>query len=1284
MPEAVRGRTGHGSGEGVEEGAVMGENKQVESEKKVSEDQEKKNQENTAHKESKGQEGNNDKDKGGFFSLCPSILETNQNYEVYYEALDYAFNNEDIQNIAITGIYGAGKSTVWQSYVKKKNKKNIVTITLGQYESSVDKGIVSKIDRETVKGSDRTNYNHELEQENRIERKLINQIISQISIKNTPLSKYKIKINKSENEIYCDTICIVCFLLSILFWLEKEWIFEGLREPFKYMLLKIFPILEFESKAEFILQCLKHSSHLLYFIFCLLLFIIPVFYFLLRFVEENRFFIHKIQVKGVETIINDGNIDEETVLDKDIKEIIYLLTSAEVDTLVIEDLDRFNNITIFTKLRELNYMLNKHIEANYPEGKVKFVYMLRDGILEAKDRVKFFDFVLPILPYIHSRNSESILLSGMEGCGFKDNKHLIIKTSLYVGDMRILKNIVNEYRIYNNMLAMKKLQLSEEKLFALIVVKNLFPYDFDLLQVNQGGICYAFNKGKEELRDQLISVLPSKIYPLDADESDFEVEERIESERVYVSIAPLKGVISKWKEYNLPIKDSLIFGEGTQITQNPNISLLSFFIVEGYLSEDYWIYLSPFNEGELRYNDVVFLKRLIADQDNLYTELDSAEAVLSRLHDDDFKRKGILNRKLLTAILKQQKDDDFSWENNRRVLTIVGSMSDDILYSYLIFILASFEYNLVRRYIQIVLYHDYFRLIEKILKKIKELDESKKKSSDEYDDIVDSLTREERNDLRNYVICSILTFTDTEQVASFFWAGKRKNLIELSLSLVLEVPDSELDIFFENLKHANIQFTDLEFLQNDELIYKNADDKAYDDAIIRAIAERIQCSKTYILNVNNVQVLVNIILEKEVDYGELLSEIYNNDALEVTREYIREDFNNFITEYINTYTPMKFKNSEKIVIEILNSDISEEDKIKYVENNEIQIQDINGLEIPLDGIIAKKLYLNDTISCSKENITRCYAAIVLSDVPEFVMYLNRMINTENEEKILQDNSKLCEDLLVSEDTSEELFGVAIKYAKEPLDILPLNILENKCLLLIENNLINISKSNVHILVDSSYTKSIDKWLELAQEVDQDDLVEFLCTENLDKIKDYVEMFLRHLQEKNAIKLIDKVNGEIKIYRIDPNRTEIKKYLLLNFPITTENIQYICKNFKGFKYKQEFLDSLTSHNQFQDLTDEDLNKDVMNYLLTGNLVSIENKVILLQTKIQGKLEVRELKKYIGFVDEIKDLNEVWNHKQPKLNSTYKQDIGETLADNGYVKIRNTSLISRIVLLDSQRQ
>lgn len=1234
----------------------MGENKQVESEKKVSEDQEKKNQENTAHKESKGQEGNNDKDKGGFFSLCPSILENNEGYNTYYEALDYAFQNADIKNIAITGIYGAGKSTVWQSYVKKRNLKNIVTITLGQYESPVEREFGIKIEGET-EGDNDSKHNYELEQENRIERKLINQIISQISIRDTPLSKYKIKINKSKNDIYRETIYIVCFLLSILFWLAKGWIFGVLSEPFKLWIILLFSI------------------------FFLIFFTIPVFYFLFRFVREHRFFIHKIQLKGVETIINDGNFDEESVLDKDIKEIIYLLTSAEVETLVIEDLDRFNNITIFTKLRELNYMINKYLEVNHCGRNVRFVYMLRDGIMESKDRVKFFDFVLPILPYIHSRNSESILLSGMEGYGFKDNKHLIIKTSLYVGEMRILKNIVNEYRIYNDMLAMKKLQLSEGKLFALIVVKNLFPHDFDLLQVNQGGIFYAFNKGKEALKNKLKSTLSYELNSLGQDESGGEKIESLNRELKYVPTASLKYLILKSNRHH-KVKDNLIFGSETPICKSPYIALLRFFIDEGYLSEDYWLYISPFHEGDLSYNDVVFMKRLIEGQENIGTKIDNVEAVLRHLDEDDFMRKGILNEKLLKAILKQREEDYYYGEDRHRVQIMMESICENGLYSDVILLLVTSNYDLVCRYIQSALYIGAYSHIENILYKTKELEEESGESHDEDDDILDFIIEDDWIKLQKWMACSILTYDDIEAVKNLFESEELKNLIQSSLSTGLMVPDDgELDIFFENLDYANIQFTNLAFLQNNELIDA--------DAIIRDIAERIQRSNTYMLNVDNIQILVNIILGKKANYGELLSEIYSNDSLESAKEYIREDFNNFITEYINKFTPMKFKNSEKIVLEIINSDISEEDKIKYIENNEVQIPDINKLTIPLDGNIAKKLYLHDTISCSKENISRCYAAIELSEVPEFVMYLNREINTKNEREILKDNSKLCKDLLVIKDTSEELFRFAIKYVEEPLDIyrLPWNIPENRCLLLIYRKLIKLSKSNVHTLIDLSYDKSIDKWLELAQEEDQDDLVEFLSTANLEKIRNSLEIFLRHLQEKNAIKLIDKVNGEIKIQRLYLKRkrypicARLSKYLLDTYPIIIENIQYICKEFKGFEYQQEFVKALIRNNQFQDLEDEDLNQDVMNYLLTYSLVSIENKVILLQTKIQNKVKVNELKEYINSVDEIKDLNEVWNRKQPKLNSTYKQNIGTALAENGYVKIKNTSPIPSIVSVDS---
>ena len=1225
------------------------------SEKKVSEDNKIELEQNISEQSSEELGMVDVKDKDTFFSLCPSILENNEEYKSYYEALDYAFQNNDIKNIAITGIYGAGKSTVWQSYVKKRNLKNIVTITLGQYDKADNATSNCWLEGKIKEENDKKNCISEFEQENRIERKLINQLISQIRVKDAPLSKYKIKSNKTMKDIIWESTCLIFCFLSILFWMEKEWFLQCLMEAYGK-----------EYKIQFCLLCL-------------VLFIFPVFFYLLRFIKSQRISIQKIQLKGLETNINDGNIEDETVLDKDIKEIIYLLTSAKVETLVIEDLDRFDNISIFIKLRELNYMLNQYLKINAIDRVIKFVYMVRDGLLGSKDRVKFFDFVLPVLPYIHSRSSENILLSGMEDCGFKDSKHLIIKTSFYIGDMRVLKNIVNEYRIYSHILAMKRLQLSQEKLFVLIVVKNLFPYEFDLIQIDEGDIFYAFNKGKESLIKSLKSKLLDK-------NKGFNSE--LEKELNYISTASLKALISKWKEINDNIvKDNSIFGDGAQIVNNSSISLLKFFITEGYLSEDYWLYLSPFHEGDLSYNDVIFMKRLIEGQDNIDTEIDNIEAVLSRLDEDDFMRKGILNKKLLTAILKQQ-DDGFNLENKFPIKTIMKSIGENGSYLDLILILVNSEYDFVCRYVHSALHNSYYTHIENLLKEVQELEESGTDSYNEYDDILGFILAEDWIELHNWVACSVLTYDDIDAVKNFFDVVERKNLIQYSLPTVLKVRENKLEIFFENLDYSNIQFISLEFLQKNNFNYDNTVSKDY-NAFIRNIAERIQRSKTYTLNVKNIQVLVNIILEKEVEYGELLSEIYNNHALKFAKEYIREDYNNFITEYINSSTSAKFKNSEEMVIEILNSDISEEDKIKYIENNEVQIQDIKNLTIPLNGNIAKKLYLKNTISCSKENVNKCYAAIELSDVPEFVTYLNGEINTQNEEEILKDNSKLCEDLLKSEKTSEELFGFTIKYAKNPLDILTSNISEDKCFLLIESNLIKISKSNVRILVDSCFTESIDKWLELAKGDDQDNLVEFLCTENLDKIKDYIEMFLRHLQEKNAIKLIDKMNGEMKIQRIYLKRkrypicARLSKYLLDTYPIIIENIRYICKEFKDFEYQREFVEALIRNNQFQDLKDEDLNKDVMNYLLTYSLVSIENKVMLLQTKIQNKVKVSELKEYIDSVDEIKDLNEVWNHKQPKLNSTYKQDIGKALADCGYVKIRNTFPISRIVLVDSQR-
>ena len=71
-----------------------------------------------------------------FNALTPEVLKENK--QIYTEALDYVLSNNDIKNIAITGIYGAGKSTVWNTYVRQKGLNNVITVSLGKYKNNIN------------------------------------------------------------------------------------------------------------------------------------------------------------------------------------------------------------------------------------------------------------------------------------------------------------------------------------------------------------------------------------------------------------------------------------------------------------------------------------------------------------------------------------------------------------------------------------------------------------------------------------------------------------------------------------------------------------------------------------------------------------------------------------------------------------------------------------------------------------------------------------------------------------------------------------------------------------------------------------------------------------------------------------------------------------------------------------------------------------------------------------------------------------------------------------------
>lgn len=91
-------------------------------------------------------------------------------------------------------------------------------------------------------------------------------------------------------------------------------------------------------------------------------------------------------------------------------------------------------------------------------------------------------------------------MSGLEN---KFNKRFLQDVSLYFSDMRLVSNIVNEYIVYSGRLKDSGLNTLPERQLAIIIYKNLYPDDFDLLQRGQG---YVFNlmNNKKLLIDQML------------------------------------------------------------------------------------------------------------------------------------------------------------------------------------------------------------------------------------------------------------------------------------------------------------------------------------------------------------------------------------------------------------------------------------------------------------------------------------------------------------------------------------------------------------------------------------------------------------------------------------------------------------------------------------------------------------------------------------------------------------------------------------------------------------
>lgn len=432
-----------------------------------------------------------------------------ENVEEYLNALKWALDQKKITNIALAGPYGSGKSSIIDTFLEKHKDESFFQTYTSENNSWIIKKIKScilqhdKVCRfneiskkismatfiEANSNGQCKNEAHENEDEaakkicisaDEVEKGILKQLFYTIDPQKIPQSRYRKlhPINFSNIITKVAIYSVIALMFIYIFYYEKMAdIFSGISAV---LLLTEMLWVKYIAAVIILLFSIWAISKIVY------------------------DFSSKYSIKGIKLSSNvDIQKEEgvgESVFNKNLDEIMYFFETTEYRLIFFEDLDRLDDRTIFVHLRELNNLLNCNENI---KGKVVFIYAVKDDIFTKEDRTKFFDFIIPVIPIINSTNSGEVLQQFLQEAKEHGIKHdisqnFVLDVAPYIADMRILRNIYNEFVVYKRILRDNQgMDLKDEQMLAIIIYKNLYPNDFAAIQNEKGLIKEAFEaKGK--------------------------------------------------------------------------------------------------------------------------------------------------------------------------------------------------------------------------------------------------------------------------------------------------------------------------------------------------------------------------------------------------------------------------------------------------------------------------------------------------------------------------------------------------------------------------------------------------------------------------------------------------------------------------------------------------------------------------------------------------------------------------------------------------------------------
>ncbi len=1122
---------------------------------------------------------------------------------VYKEAFDFIFENEDIKNVAVSGAYSAGKSSILESYKAKHTNLKFVHISLAQFR------IPQQDDLESTDSGN--NQTKETIKESILEGKILNQLIHQIPSETIPQTNFRVK--KDIKNLWISTMLVSLFTSSVLFLVFSSSIADY---------INALP----DNWVRFILSPLTSQYTLILAVILSITGMVALIFSIIR-AQKSKNIFRKISLQGNEIEIFEET--EDSYFDKYLNEVLYLFEKVDADVIVFEDMDRFNASRIFERLREVNTLVNIHRkkESGDNTDTLRFFYLLRDDIFFSKDRTKFFDYIIPIIPIVDSSNSYEQFLKVLKASEIIDrfDQGFLQSLSLYVDDMRILKNIYNEFVIYFNRLNITDLDCN--KMLAMITYKNLFPRDFNDLQLAKGFVNQLFIEKErlivsnlkliqseraiivqrielakkeileteQELDDAYSakkSRLPRSYGNLTreskklSEDYDLELSQRKQAvkDKSETDLTKLESELSTIDDEILKVKTKslreLITRENIEsvfaaintneigevddfktIKSSDYFALLKFLIRNGYIDETYSDYMTYFYDDSLSTGDKKFLRRVTDKRGADYTyKLKDPKKVIESpvLRKVDFEQEETLNFDLFDCL--------FANDNNQKHKSYLETLMSQIQ--------KTENFDFVSKYYEVS--ESSSKLVILINKNwtgfFKDIFEYQKMSLKQ---------------IRRFSIDTI-SFCEEEVIGAVNIDNCLTNYIsEASDYLAIDNPNVEKLI--TGFSSIDVCFSLID--------YKLANKELFDEVYQQSLYE---------LNFGNISLMLRVkyLIDSEDDITHKNYTLIEKNLDSPLASYVLKNISEYLRVFLDN-SENRIEDDEGSAISLLNNEELDFDlKEEYIKLLATRIKDITDIS---DSALWNVMISREIIEFSVDNFINYFNEYAIDE--ELIVYLNSSTGKVDfsaavdifDEEIL---NKLLDAVSICNGINTEIYRnilTDLEYCFNNYEAL--DIEDEKFEVLIRENILQLNIESLKY-VRENYANHLYDFIKLNFEK----YIEIQTTEII-KLEEIIEILAWDIDEESKLKLLTNFNTPISV--IDKDYTDKIISYLIEHNLNVEDKPFLYKSYSSFgSQTQESIERISIAGA-KEIIEKNMIVDdsLLSILLQSDKVNQNHKIML---------------------------------------------------------------------------